>query len=48
MGHRFYGSVEGRYTGDDLLEARRSVLDHWARHCAGEDDSAAGIPQRPA
>jgi integrase len=48
MGHRFYGAVESRYAGDDLREARRAVLDLWARHCVGAGTAADVIPLRRA
>jgi integrase len=35
MGHRHFGLVESRYTGDDLLDERRGLLTAWACHCAG-------------
>jgi integrase len=48
MGHRHFGLVESRYTGDDLLDERRELLAAWARHCAGGGQSGQVISLRRA
>ena len=46
LGHKFHGAVERRYLRDELLNERRTLMDGWARHCAGQ--SGEVIPLRRA